>query len=265
MLASAGACSALPPHHSVQYLQSAPMFRTCFAKCNLEACTPIMWGRVPPEALLPLLRAAAALLPAAATGPRKVAARPRSQTFAAMSPKKKPGDKWFNRPLSVCKLCRTSLQELDATEQHWAGACSGMQFQGAASGRRRSCSASLRRTKRECGALGGLRRVFRVRSCLMRVWEPCNGTPTPAGARCHPPPPYALRLLQLLLLVAPSLIRPSSPTPLPSRSQVFRLHFLARPTATFADLDAELRRLWLECCGHSTQFALLRDPQPNIM
>ena len=59
-----------------------------------------------------------------------------------------------------------------------------------------------------------------------------------------------------------ALLRPLPPQ---LHSQVFRLHFLARPAATFGDLDAELRRLWLECCGHCAQFALLRDLQPNII
>lgn len=78
-----------------------------------------------------------------------------------MPQKKKPGDKWFNRPLSRCKLCGASLQELDATEQHWAGAaCSGMQVQGAARGKTEELQCFTAEDETRVGALGGLRRVF---------------------------------------------------------------------------------------------------------
>jgi len=48
-----------------------------------------------------------------------------------MPKKLKPGDKWFSRPGSRCSLCDAGLVDVVAAEQHWAGACSGLQAQGA--------------------------------------------------------------------------------------------------------------------------------------
>lgn len=49
------------------------------------------------------------------------------------------------------------------------------------------------------------------------------------------------------------------------RRQVFRLVFAAKPTATFDDLDAQLRLIWMECCGHLSEFTVLKEPQPTII
>ncbi len=34
------------------------------------------------------------------------------------------------------------------------------------------------------------------------------------------------------------------------------LHFVAQPRATLRDLDGFLRRTWLECCGHMSEFVI---------
>lgn len=52
---------------------------------------------------------------------------PRFSTAPAMPKKKKPGDKWFDRPAGRCQLCGAGLADVVAAEQHYAGACSGLQ------------------------------------------------------------------------------------------------------------------------------------------
>lgn len=47
------------------------------------------------------------------------------------------------------------------------------------------------------------------------------------------------------------------------------MHLLVRRDATLADLDAFLRRAWLECCGHLSQFTIERQrfsvhPDPDL-
>ena len=40
------------------------------------------------------------------------------------------------------------------------------------------------------------------------------------------------------------------------------LHLQARADATLADLDSFLRRIWLECCGHMSEFKFARKKRP---